>query len=310
MAQVMQPGAMLASSFSNDLIYLTQLRIADSPGSLPVSPPATHLLTPSMPLSQRSPSLSMPLSQRSPSLPNMNMWSAMGVQAEASTIMLTQSMDVGHSSVKIPLARNSLPPYYLNKTPRCRRSSNELTRAFCCTEPTCERRYEAWRSLQHHLRVKHGIVRKRYEDDPSFDQSVIHGATYEEKTWADSANTASSPVLHHQQSPPRPAQHTTQYFKAEPITPPFIGATLHTSKSGPIGPATANVTLHPAHLSSPGGMMSEVLLPTYGHLSSPMSGHSPCNPYSPEPPSLPLPSAHDLELLLDDFIEQNQAWAV
>lgn len=54
------------------------------------------------------------------------------------------------------------------------------------------------------------------------------------------------------------------------------------------------------------------VLPTYGgQLASPMSGHSPYNPYSPEPTSLALPIAtHDLELLLDDFIEHNQAWAI
>lgn len=37
-----------------------------------------------------------------------------------------------------------------------RRRTSELNRGFACSEDGCGRRYEAWRSLQHHLKADHG----------------------------------------------------------------------------------------------------------------------------------------------------------
>lgn len=38
-----------------------------------------------------------------------------------------------------------------------RRRASDLARDFWCPETECRRRYEAWRSLQHHLRADHGM---------------------------------------------------------------------------------------------------------------------------------------------------------
>eukprot|EP01134_Creolimax_fragrantissima_P000632 CFRG0632T1 len=48
-----------------------------------------------------------------------------------------------------------------------RRATGELTRLYVCPERYCELRYEAWRSLQHHLAVKHKLRRKK-SDYPQF----------------------------------------------------------------------------------------------------------------------------------------------
>ncbi|KNC86805.1 hypothetical protein SARC_01067 [Sphaeroforma arctica JP610] len=53
---------------------------------------------------------------------------------------------------------------------RYRRRPTELNRGYECVLPGCERRYEAWRSLQHHLRTNHGVTTK-----------VIKGCVYIEE---------------------------------------------------------------------------------------------------------------------------------
>lgn len=44
-----------------------------------------------------------------------------------------------------------------------RRRVSDLTRDFYCPQPDCNRRYEAWRSLQHHLRADHNLGMKLRE---------------------------------------------------------------------------------------------------------------------------------------------------
>eukprot|EP01134_Creolimax_fragrantissima_P004670 CFRG4670T1 len=58
----------------------------------------------------------------------------------------------------------------LNLKKRYRRRPTELNRGYECVLPECDRRYEAWRSLQHHLRANHGVITK-----------VVKGSVYIEE---------------------------------------------------------------------------------------------------------------------------------
>jgi hypothetical protein len=69
-----------------------------------------------------------------------------------------------------------------------RRCKAELTRPFRCTESACERRYQAFRSLQHHLWVAHNIKRTRAE------YTQLFGEFYEENEARDAAQAPKDDV--------------------------------------------------------------------------------------------------------------------